>query len=74
MLRQCRQYQSLKFGYGISDKKVQYKPFQMSVYIKDVIVDDVSVENASTAMCLIVTAVSVQTAYRGTRFLRRFRR
>ncbi|CAN7987518.1 unnamed protein product [Ixodes pacificus] len=63
-LCRLRQYQSLKFGYGISDKKVQYKPFQMSVYIKDVIVDDVSVENASTAMCLIVTAVSIQTAYR----------
>ncbi|CAN7986298.1 unnamed protein product, partial [Ixodes hexagonus] len=63
-LCRLRQYHSLKFGYGISDKKVQYKPFQMSVYIKDVIVDDVSVENASTAMCLIVTAVSIQTAYK----------
>ncbi|XP_064459274.1 period circadian protein-like isoform X2 [Ornithodoros turicata] len=63
-LCRLRQYQSLKFGYGISDKKVHYRPFQMSVYIKDVIVDDVSVENASTAMCLIVTAVPIQTAYK----------
>ncbi|KAL1428706.1 hypothetical protein MTO96_003049 [Rhipicephalus appendiculatus] len=60
-----RQYQSLKFGYGISDKKVQYKPFQMSVYIKDAANgDDVSVENASTAMCLVVTTVAIKTAYR----------
>ncbi|XP_076315282.1 uncharacterized protein LOC143227846 [Tachypleus tridentatus] len=59
-----RQYNSLKMGFEISNKKPQYKPFSFTFHLKDLVNDDTSVEESNHSSCLIATIVPICSAYK----------
>ncbi|GFU20583.1 period circadian protein [Nephila pilipes] len=58
-----RLYQGLKHGYSVSDRKIQYKPFKITLHINELIVDDMCVEKASGTLCVKATATHVSSVY-----------
>ena len=58
-----RIYQGLKFGFTLSEKKIEYKPFKITLHINELIVDDMCVEKTSATLCVQATATVVSSAY-----------
>ncbi|XP_076306596.1 uncharacterized protein LOC143223066 isoform X2 [Tachypleus tridentatus] len=59
-----RQYQSLKFGFGLSEKKPCYRTCHITLHVKDLFEDFTCLEDTTQAMCLVATVVPVQSAYK----------
>lgn len=58
-----RLYQGLRHGFSVSDRKMIYKPFKITLHINELIVDDMCVEKASGTLCVKATATHVSPAY-----------
>lgn len=58
-----RVYQGLKYGYILTDKKIEYKPFKITLHINELIVDDICVEKSSATLCVQATSTAVSSAY-----------
>ncbi|XP_022246165.1 period circadian protein-like [Limulus polyphemus] len=59
-----RQYQSLKFGYGLSEKKPCYRTCHITLYTMELFEDFTCLEDTTQAMCLVATVLPVQSAYK----------
>ncbi|GFY70371.1 period circadian protein [Trichonephila inaurata madagascariensis] len=58
-----RLYQGLKHGFSVSDRKMIYRPFKITLHINELIVDDMCVEKASGTLCVKATATHVSSVY-----------